>query len=51
MENQHESMETLLRRISIENLLLLTVLGDSLSRQKARQELQYRRNVKINDDF
>jgi len=50
MEEQ-ESVDTLFRHNSIENLLLAVVLGTESVRQKARQELQYRRNVNINDDF
>ena len=50
MEEQ-ESVDTLFRHNSVENLLLAVVLGTEPIRQKARQELQYRRNVNINDDF
>ena len=51
MEEYGELTESFFRCKSIENLLLMAVLGDGSMREKARRELQRRRIVSGRDDF
>lgn len=51
MNKSEDLADGFFRRRNIENLLLMTVLGDGMVREKAKAELRRRRVIRDRDDY